>query len=95
MDDSARIKRVISEIGGSKTKAFRIDDKASAVFMEHALEVTKAVVEGSLAVANHKGGSALEVEDVTLFLGNFISCIVLVTKNFCELPQICYNLHSD
>ena len=42
-------------------------------FKPRKLEVTKTIVEGSMTVANHKGGASLEVEDVTLFLGNFTS----------------------
>ena len=68
-DDRRRVRRVIEEIGGNRSRAFKIDDPACALLMEHAIEVSKAVLEGSLAVAQHKGNTKLEVEDVTLFLG--------------------------
>ena len=71
-DDRRRVRRVIEEIGGSRSRAFKIDDPACALLMEHAIEVSKAVLEGALSVAQHRGGSSsnkLEVDDVTLFLG--------------------------
>ena len=73
-DDRERIKKVVEEIGGSRAgKSYKVNEVGNALLMEHAMEITKAILEGSISLAQHKGGKAVEVEDVTLFLGKSLN----------------------
>ena len=75
LSDSKRIQRMLDELGpkvGDRRQARPVavvDEKAKALLMEYAIELSSAIIEASSTISKHRGAHVIEPEDINLILG--------------------------
>jgi histone H3/H4 len=73
IDDSARVKKVLLELGAKAGKAtgkpYTADASVSSLLVSYASELTGAILEEASLLAQHRSAEAIDVEDICLILG--------------------------